>query len=77
MIIVSYLWGRKIYPVKYNVLKIFVYFSMAVGIYYLSRLNPFQEKFYYLMLNNLLILIFVAIIYFREVHGKLNEIENM
>lgn len=77
MIIVSYLWGRKIYPVKYNVLKIIAYFSVAVGIYYLSHLNPFQEKFPYLVLNNLLILIFVAVIYFREVRGKLSEIDNM
>lgn len=77
MIIISYFWGRKIYPVKYNVGKLIIYFSMATGIYFLSRLNPFQMKFAYLVLNNLLILIFVAIIYFREVHGKLNEIDQI
>ncbi len=74
MIIVSYFWGRKIYPVKYNVGKIFIYFSLAIGIYLLGRINPFQDKLVYLMINNLMILMFVTLIYFKEVKGKLNDI---
>jgi len=74
MMVFSYFWGRKIYPVKYNVGKIFIYFSLAIGIYLLGRINPVQDKFVYLMINNLMILMFMTLIYFKEVKGKLNDI---
>ncbi len=74
MIIVSYLWGRKVYRVNYNLGKIFIYFLLAIGIFYLGKLNPIQDKLVYLIVNNFMILVFVTLIYFREVRGKLDDI---
>jgi len=74
MIIVSYLWGRKVYRVNYNLGKIFIYFLLAIGIFYLGKLNPIQNKLVYLIVNNFMILVFVTLIYFREVRGKLDDI---
>ena len=74
MIIVSYLWGRKVYKVNYNLVKLFVYFVLAIGIYFIGRMNPFHDKIVYLVVNNLMILMFVTLIYLKEVRGKLDDI---
>ena len=38
MMLASYYWGQKHYPVKYNVRKAFLYLGSAVGLYFLSLL---------------------------------------
>jgi O-antigen/teichoic acid export membrane protein len=36
MLVISYIWGQKYYPIPYDVKNIFIYFGLVVGMYFLS-----------------------------------------
>lgn len=61
--VVSYLWGQKHFPIKYNLRKFFLYLGMSILIYFVSLKIPYGDhsliKF---GLNNLLILGFIYIV---------------
>jgi O-antigen/teichoic acid export membrane protein len=61
--VVSYLWGQKHFPIKYNLRKFFLYLGMSILIYFVSVKIPYGEhsliKF---GLNNLLIIGFIYIV---------------
>jgi O-antigen/teichoic acid export membrane protein len=61
--VVSYLWGQKHFPIKYNLRKFFLYLGMSILIYFVSVKIPYGEhsliKF---GLNNLLIIAFIYIV---------------
>lgn len=73
MIILSYLLGRKHYPVPYNVLKIGIYFLIALVIFALCSILPIQSKILHLVVNNILIIIFAAFIYVKELKAGFTE----
>ena len=61
--VVSYLWGKKHFPIKYNLRKFFLYLGMSILIYFVSVKIPYGDhsliKF---VLNNLLIILFIYIV---------------
>nr|WP_294859149.1 oligosaccharide flippase family protein [uncultured Fluviicola sp.] len=61
--VVSYLWGQKHFPIKYNLRKFFLYLGMSILIYFVSVKLPYGDhsliKF---GLNNLLIIGFIYIV---------------
>jgi len=66
MMIISFFWGRKHYPVKYDLNKILFYIAIALLIFGISRILNIQELSLRLVINSVLIVLFVSIIFFRE-----------
>ncbi len=69
MMLGSYYFGQKIYPIKYNLRKTGLYLIAALGLFGLSRLlveNPYQFSLNAFLLNSLLISIFIGIVLFIE-----------
>lgn len=61
--VVSYFWGQKHFPIKYNLRKFFLYLGLSILIYFISTRIPYGDhvviKF---ALNNLLIIFFVYVV---------------
>ena len=66
MMIISFLWGRKVYKVNYQLKKIGAYTLMAVIIYYLSIIISIDGKFFAFLFNALLLLAYVGIVFINE-----------
>jgi O-antigen/teichoic acid export membrane protein len=76
MMVLSYILGQKYFPIKYNVRALFIYALMTLGLYGLSLTYADMDHFgIKIFLNNLLIGIFVWIIYKLEINNlkKLNS----
>ena len=76
MMIFSYFLGQKHFPIKYNVRAISVYTLLTLGLYALSlTYNTIDSLSLKIILNNLLILIFVWVVYKLEFNNikKLNS----
>jgi O-antigen/teichoic acid export membrane protein len=65
MMFVSFWLGNKYYPIKYNYLKVLLYFSTAICIYFLNLY--LRSSFnYYLVVNLLMIILFFALFIYVE-----------
>jgi len=66
MVVLSFLWSRKHYPIPYRIGRILAYMGLALVIYLLNELF-LQELFKYKDLTGLVLMgLFVAVVYFRE-----------
>lgn len=75
MIFISYLWGRKIYKVSYDLKKISIYIVLTFIIYLIvSQLN-FSSLFSELIIGNSILILFFVAIYYFEIRNKLTEFE--
>jgi O-antigen/teichoic acid export membrane protein len=61
MMILSYLLGRKYFPVPYNLLKFFGYLGFAVFLYGISVLLPVEHALLRIAFHTLLLLIFAGV----------------
>jgi O-antigen/teichoic acid export membrane protein len=66
MMIVSFFWGRKIFPVPYNVPKILIYSLVSLIIYFGAAMLPFENIYLKLSVNTLFIVIFVVFVLLTE-----------
>lgn len=66
MMMISYFWGRKHYPVKYDLNKILFYAAIALIIFGLSRILNIQVLGIRLIVNSILIVLFLSVVYFGE-----------
>jgi O-antigen/teichoic acid export membrane protein len=76
MMILSYVLGQRYSPIKYNLRAMTVYLVLTLGLYFLSlTYSGMQNLVAKIVINNLLILIFVWIVYKLEFHNikKLNS----
>lgn len=67
--IASYMLGQKYYPIKYNVRKFGLYFGIALVFYLITvavNLDPHEFSFRKLIFHNLLIALFVGLVWFIE-----------
>ncbi len=64
--IACYLWSRKYFPVKFDLTRIGIYFALSLILYFLSVRIVLDSKLLSLIVNNSLILIFVAVVFFME-----------
>lgn len=64
--VACYLWSRKYFPVKFDLVRIGIYFALSFILYYASTILTFESKNILLLVNNFLILIFVVIVFFIE-----------
>lgn len=68
MMILSYLLGRKYYPIKYNLRAMFVYTAVVLGLYFLSfTYENIESIIVKVVLNNLLVILFAALVYKLEI----------
>jgi O-antigen/teichoic acid export membrane protein len=75
MMVLSYILGQKYFPISYNIRALSVYTGLTIGLYFLSRTyNGIETTAVKVILNNLLILLFVWIVYKLEFNNlkKLN-----
>ena len=66
MMIISFLWGRKVYKVNYQLKKIGAYTFLAVIIFYLSIIISIEGRFLAFLFNALLLLAYVGIVFLSE-----------
>ncbi len=62
MMVVSYLWGRKSYPIPYNTGKVLIYLSVAI---LFSMISFFYFRLNYIV-GNILLLIFGLLVIYKE-----------
>ncbi len=66
VMVLSYFMSRKQLPVKYDFKRIAVYFGLSLILYFLSSRINIDSKALSLIINNGLILVFIAVVYFME-----------
>lgn len=79
MMIISYVFGQKYYPIKYNLRSISVFTFLALGFYFISTLYSGMESMVIkLILNNILLGLFAFIFYKLEFDNlkKLKHLES-
>jgi len=62
MMIVSYFWGRRFFPVPYEIGRILLWIGAAIGIYILSVWLRPEQLVLRLVLNTVLVSVFIGII---------------
>ncbi|MBC7862998.1 MAG: oligosaccharide flippase family protein [Bacteroidia bacterium] len=77
MMVLSYLIGKKHYPIKYNLRSMGFFFFAALGLYFISLLykGRFPKWGYEVAVNNVLLLFFVWLFYILE-YPNLKKKEN-
>ena len=66
MTIISYIVGQKYYRVDYDLKRIFMYFGVALGFYYLSRYASISSEILKYLLNISLFSAFLVVVFFAE-----------
>ena len=66
MMLVSYFWGQKVFPVPYQVGRIALYMVLAIGLYLLSIVFGDYSLIIRLIINTLLILVYLGIVFVFE-----------
>ena len=76
MIIISYIWSRKYMPIKYNFIKIFGYFALAIALYLVSIQFNYEHLYVKLLVNTIFLFIFVAVIgYFENIFKLIKRLK--
>jgi len=66
MMLISYVWGKKYYPIPYNLPRIMFYLILSVSIYYASTLMEFESLTIKLSINTLLLISYLAVLLSME-----------
>jgi O-antigen/teichoic acid export membrane protein len=78
MMILSYILGQKYFPVRYNLRAIAVYVALGFVLYLVSKLfDSIPYTVVRIFMNNLLILVFVWIVYKLEINNLKNLTTNV
>lgn len=66
MMLVSYFWGQKVFPVPYQVGRIVLYMVFAIGLYLLSTIFNDYSLIFRLLFNTIIILIYFGTVFVVE-----------
>ena len=66
MMIVSFFWGRKYYPVNYNLKRILSYIALALILFFISKYIVVESYVLTLLINTTLLLIFAGVVFYKE-----------
>ena len=66
MMILSYFWGQKFYPVPYNLKRMGTYFLIAVVIFTISLFTSSQQEIIKYSVHTILLLMFAYLVYKLE-----------
>lgn len=73
MMVVSYFWGQKVYPVPYNLKRIFFYLFLGAGLYFISTIFAETAQTFKILINTLLFGFFLLMVYHKEIK-KINKV---
>ena len=73
MTIISWLWGKKYYPVPYELGKLLLYILFALGLFILSKAVLIENLLHKIIFSNLLLIVFVGIAFFKDIKPLLNK----
>ena len=68
MSIICYLFGRKYYPINYEILKLLIYGGICTLFYYLGTKVEIENQYIRLVYKTLLLILFISIIIKREIN---------
>ncbi|NVN92077.1 MAG: polysaccharide biosynthesis protein [Desulfuromonadales bacterium] len=66
MMVLSYFWGQKHFYIRYDLLKIAGYVTLAFSLYAVSAMWHFHSQARLLMANSMLLVAFLGVIFYRE-----------
>ena len=66
MMLVSYFWGQKVFPVPYQVGRIAFYMFFAIGLYLLSTIFNDYSLIYRLLFNTIILIIYFGTVFVLE-----------
>ncbi len=66
MMVASYLWGRKVYPINYDLKRIAAYVTLASAIYFLSTIAQITNLFGRLAFHTILLATFVGVVFLLD-----------
>ena len=66
MMLVSYFWGRKVYPIPYQTTLLLAWTALAVGLYGISALVKPGNFFIRLIWDGILLLVFIVVVGLKE-----------
>ncbi|MCF6341609.1 MAG: oligosaccharide flippase family protein [Bacteroidales bacterium] len=66
MLLISFVWGRRVYRINYNFKKLLAYSLLAVGLYFLAGLFTDVEYGFHLLINTVLIAVYVGFVFLFE-----------
>lgn len=66
MMLVSYIWGQKVFPVPYQVGRIILYFIFAIALFMVSTMLSDYNLPVRLLFNTILIFIYIVTVFFAE-----------
>ena len=66
MMLVSFFWGRKYYPVNYNLKRILSYIALALILFFISKYIVIESYVITLLINTTLLLIFAGVVFYKE-----------
>lgn len=66
IMVLSFIYGQKYYPVPYNFKKLITYFVIALGIFILNKLISNIHEGYYLLRASALLILFISAVAFIE-----------
>ncbi len=66
MMVISFLWGHRHYPIPYDLKRILFYLALSIGLYYLSLLVSFDSTVIRLTINTLILIVFIITLYLME-----------
>ena len=69
MMLISYFWGRKVFPVSYDINRIFIYTSFALILYGISEFFRINIESLRLIFHSFYLLIFLFVVYKIEKRG--------
>ena len=64
--ILSYFVGQKIAPIPYDLKSAFLYFAIAIGLFFAQRYIQIDSTVWTLVINTALLLVFFAFICWKE-----------
>jgi O-antigen/teichoic acid export membrane protein len=70
--VLSYVLGQKYYPIRYNLRKFFLYFGVALIIYFLTKMIDFTNPYLRFGVHNALIIAYIILVYSLE-RGSLRK----
>lgn len=74
--IASYLLSRKYFPIKYNLRKFSLYLGLAVLIFFVGKTINFESTATNYVLRNLLLIMYLLLVYSMEKPNKKNQISS-
>lgn len=73
MMIVSYVWGQKVYPIPYNLKRCFFYLILALALYFISVIFRPSATWLMYVLNTIYLLIFCGIAFKLDLKNALKN----